>query len=63
MDKINLHTPIFANMILFKVVKELNIKHRMAEGIADHAVACYAEGSNSDGYYILVLIGINLFKT
>jgi len=42
-------------MILFKVVKELNIKHRMAEGQADHAVACYAEGSNLDGLKYTVL--------
>ncbi len=55
MDTLNLHTPLFAHMILFKVVKELNIKHRMAEGQADHAVACYAEGSNLDGLKYTVL--------
>lgn len=42
-------------MILFKVVKELKIKHRMTEGQADHAVACYAEGSNLDGLKYTVL--------
>lgn len=36
--------PLFLRMILFKVIRELKIKHCMTSGMADHTVACYANG-------------------
>jgi hypothetical protein len=43
-DEAKRKPPFFLRMILFKVIRELNIKHCMTSGMADHAVACYANG-------------------
>lgn len=47
--------PLFVRMIVFKIVNELNINYAMADGMADHAVACYANGNNKTGARFTVL--------
>lgn len=42
-------------MILFDILKELNINYKMAKGMADHAIACYSNGFNDTGQYFTVL--------
>jgi hypothetical protein len=54
--------PLFLRMLLFKVVRELGIKHCMTSGMADHTVACYANGvGNSSGQKFSVYSGDSYF--
>lgn len=47
--------PFFARMILFKLIDELGISYSMTEGMACHAIACYANGENKHGLKYTVL--------
>lgn len=49
------HPPFFIRMIIFDLVKELNINYSMSNGMADHAVACFANGFNEESKYYTVL--------
>jgi hypothetical protein len=54
-DDLKKTPPFFFRMIMYKVLRELKIKHVMTDGMADHAVACYANGFNDKGVYGTVL--------
>ena len=49
------YPPFFVRMIIFDLVKELDINYSMSYGMADHAVACYANGFNEEGKKYTVL--------
>jgi hypothetical protein len=55
LDYLNKFPPIFVRMVIFNLVKELGILYEMSEGMADHSVACYAQGYNKDGLKYTVL--------
>ena len=55
LDDLKKTPPFFFRMIMYKVLRELDILHLMADGMADHAVACYANGFNDRGVYGTVL--------
>jgi hypothetical protein len=55
LDTLNKFPPIFVRMVIFNLVKELGILYEMSEGMADHSVACYAQGYNKDGLKYTVL--------
>jgi len=43
-DEIESKPPLLLRMVLFKVIRQLKIRHCMTTGIADHTVASYANG-------------------
>ena len=43
-DEIESKPPLLLRMVLFKVIRQLKIRHCMTTGMADHTVACYANG-------------------
>jgi hypothetical protein len=47
--------PLFFRTVMYKVLRELDIMHFMSDGMADHAIACYANGFNDNGTFGTVL--------
>ena len=54
-DTLSQVPPFFFRSILFNLVNELSISYSMSEGMADHAVACYANGANKESQKYTVL--------
>lgn len=55
LDDLKEHPGIFTRTVLTEILNSLGIKYSMASGMADHAIACYANGFNESKSTFTVL--------